>query len=209
MLKKGEKTREHILLCAEKVFSQKGYYQSQISDIAVMAKVAKGTLYQYFTNKENLFTTMIDNYATQWENEVYLDIENFLGTGSAEEYAHAYLSHRLSRTILFFSKNQDRANIILRMSLGLNEGIEQVIRIFEEKVMKAIIHDIELGQKFNHISKRIDSELYGNAILGSILRISYFYFVVKKESYIKRQEETFTNEVISIVENTLKMFHTD
>lgn len=209
MLKKGEKTREHILLCAEKVFSQKGYYQSQISDIAVMAKVAKGTLYQYFTTKENLFTTMIDNYATQWEKEVYLDIENFLGTGSAENYARAYLSHRLSRTILFFSKNQDRANIILRMSLGLNEGIEQVIRIFEEKVMKAIIHDIELGQKFNHISRKIDSELYGNAILGSILRISYFYFVVKKESYIKLQEETFTNEVISIVENTLKMFHTD
>lgn len=207
MLTKGEKTRNHILLCAETVFSQNGYYKSQISDIATIAQIAKGTLYQYFKTKENLFTTLIEDYITEWEKEVYLDVEKFLGTGSAKKYAQTYLKHRLSKTILFFSKNQNRTNIILRMSLGVNEGIEQAIRIFEEKVMKAIIHDIKLGQKFNHISKKIDSELYGNAILGSILRIAYFYFVIKKESYIKLQEKTLTNEIISIVENTLNMYH--
>lgn len=206
MLTKGERTKKHILLCAEKVFSQNGYYQSQISHITATAKVAKGTLYQYFTSKENLFTTLIDNYAKEWEKEINPDMKNFFGPDSAKKYAQAYLAHRLSQTIFFFSQNQDRTNIILRMSLGINEEIEQVISIFEEKVMKAIVHDIELGQKFNHISKKIDSELYGNAILGSILRISYFYFVIKKGSYIKLHEKTLTNEIIYIVENTLKMY---
>lgn len=207
MLTKGEKTRLHILLCAETVFSQNGYYNSQISDIAAMAKIAKGTLYQYFETKEHLFTTLIESYVAEWEKEIYLDVKDFLGPGSGKKYSQAYLSHRLSKTILFFSKNQNRTNIILRMSLGVNEGIEQAISIFEEKVMKAIIHDIKLGQNFNHISKEIDSELYGNAILGSILRIAYFYFVIKKKNYIKLHEQTLTNEIISIVENTLKMYH--
>ncbi len=206
MLKKGEQTREHILECAEKVFSQKGYYESQVSDISEMAHVAKGTVYQYFTNKESLFVSLIEKYVVEWEKAVFLDLKDFTGSGYAKDYARAYLRHRLGNTIGFFAKNQDRANIILRMSPGLNEVIEQVIRIFEEKVMKAITDDIAIGQRFGHISKDLNIEMAGNAILGGVLRISFFYFVIKKESYSKLNEESIADELVKLVENTLNMY---
>jgi AcrR family transcriptional regulator len=206
MLTKGEQTREHILECAEKVFSQKGYYESQVSDISEMAHIAKGTVYQYFKNKETLFVSLIENYALEWEIEIALDLKDFTGSGPAKNYARAYLRHRIAKTIGFFAKNQDRANIILRMSPGLNEVIEQVIRIFEDKVMKAIVDDIAIGQSFKHINSDINIEIAGNAILGAVLRISYFYFVIKKESYSIHDEESFIDEIIKLVENTLNMY---
>jgi len=206
MLKKGEQTRDHILACAEKVFSQKGYYQTQVSDISDMAHVAKGTVYQYFSNKENLFVTLLENYLTSWEKDVELDIKDFMGSGSAKDYAAAYLKHRLAKTVSYFSNNQDRANIILRMSLGLNEVIEQVIRLFEDKVLKSIIEDIKIGQNFGHITKDINIEMTANAILGGVLRISFFYFVLKKESYIIYDHGSFTAEFVKITEKTLGMF---
>lgn len=206
MYKKGEKTRELILKCAEKVFSLKGYYESQVSDISDMAHVAKGTLYQYFTNKEQLFISLIENYVVAWEKEVSLDIKDFFGTDPSENYARAYLRHRLGKTMGFFAANQDRANIILRMSPGLNQVIEQVIRIFEDTVMKAIVDDIKIGQKFGHISNDMNIEMAGNAILGGVLRISYFYFVMKKESYSIHNNESITDEILKLVENTLRMY---
>lgn len=208
MLKKGEQTREKILTCAEKVFSKKGYYEAQVSDISKMAQVAKGTLYQYFITKESLFVTLIEEYVVAWEKEVALSLNDFLGPAPGRDYARAYLRHRLYKTMKFFASNQDRANIVLRMSLGLNEVIEQVIRIFEEKVMKAIIDDIRIGQRFGHISKDLNVELAANAILGGVLRISYFYFVMKKESYSMHDEASFSEEAVKLVENTFNMYNT-
>lgn len=205
MLKKGEKTREHILACAEKVFSQKGYYECQVSDITALAHVAKGTVYQYFKNKESLFISLLENYVSDWEKEIALDLDDFKGSGSAKDYARAYLKHRLGKSVAFFSNNQDRANIILRMSLGLNEEIEQVVRLFENIVLKNIMDDIRIGQAFGHISKDFNVEMAGNAILGSTLRIAYFYFVMKKESYVILDQECFTEETVKLALNTLNM----
>ena len=207
MLKKGEQTREKILDCAEKVFSSKGYYESQVSDISRMAKVAKGTVYQYFTNKESLFVTLIEEYVSAWEKEVELDLQNFVGADLGRTYADAYLRHRISKTIRFFLVNQDRTNIILRMSLGLNDVIEQVVRIFEDKVLKTIVDDIKVGQKFGHIGKNMDVELTANSILGAFMRGAYYYFVLRKESYLKYSEESFTDEVCRLVQYTLNMYH--
>jgi len=209
MLKKGEQTREHILECAEKIFSRKGYYEAQVSDISKMACIAKGTVYQYFKNKESLFVSLIEKYVVEWENKVSLDLNDFKGDGSPTDYARAYLRHRLQKTMAFFSENQDRANIILRMSVGLNDVIEHVIRIFEDKVMKAIVDDMKIGQDFGHIDKKMNIELAGNAILGGVLRISYFYFVIKKESYSIHDSESITNEIVKLVENTLNMYRPD
>lgn len=206
MLKKGEQTRDLILECAEKIFSQKGYYETQVSDISDMAHVAKGTVYQYFKNKESLFVSLIENYVIEWEKEVALELKDFLGSSPAKDYAKAYLRHRLGKTMDFFAKNQDRANIILRMSPGLNDVIEQVIRIFEDKVMKAIVEDLKIGQSFGHISKDLNTELAGNIVLGGVLRISFFYFVLKKESYSIHNEDSFTDEIVKLVENTLNMY---
>lgn len=209
MLKKGEQTREHILDCAEKIFSHRGYYESQVSEISKLARIAKGTVYQYFTNKESLFVSLIEKYVVEWERKITLNLNDFKGNGPATEYARAYLRHRLLKTMAFFDENQDRANIVLRMSTGLNEVIEQVIKIFEDTVMKTIVDDIKIGQQFGHISKNLNIELAGNAILGGVLRISYFYFVVKKESYSIHDRESFTDEIVKLVENILNMYQPD
>jgi len=43
-----------ILTAAEKVFSEKGYSACTMNDVAAEAELAKGTLYLYFENKEDL-----------------------------------------------------------------------------------------------------------------------------------------------------------
>ncbi len=206
MLKKGEQTRRHILYCAEKVFSQKGYYLAQVSDISNMAQVAKGTIYQYFKNKESLFISLIEKYVNEWEKEVELNLNDFFGDGRPRDYAKAYIRHRLEKTVAFFVKNEDRTNIALRMGMGVNEVIEQVVHLFEEKVMRTIMDDIKMGQKFGHIKKDFNVELTANAILGGIMRLAYFYFVLKRESYSKYNIDSFSDQIVKLVENILIMF---
>lgn len=47
--------RGEILEAATKVFAEKGYDGTRMSDIAEQAGITKGTIYLYFTNKEDVF----------------------------------------------------------------------------------------------------------------------------------------------------------
>lgn len=54
-----EARRQAILAAAEAVFSQKGFQPATVEDVAERAELAVGTLYLYFSSKEELFVSMI------------------------------------------------------------------------------------------------------------------------------------------------------
>jgi TetR/AcrR family fatty acid metabolism transcriptional regulator len=52
--------RKEILQSAEKVFAEKGFFQTTMNEIADVAEFGTGTLYKYFKSKEELYFTLID-----------------------------------------------------------------------------------------------------------------------------------------------------
>lgn len=52
--------RDAILRAATKVFAQRGFFQSQVADVARVAGVAAGTVYLYFEGKDDLLVSIFD-----------------------------------------------------------------------------------------------------------------------------------------------------
>ncbi|MGO6906759.1 TetR/AcrR family transcriptional regulator, partial [Rhizobium ruizarguesonis] len=52
--------RQQILAGAKRVFMKMGFDAASMNDVTREAGVSKGTLYVYFTNKEELFSAMIE-----------------------------------------------------------------------------------------------------------------------------------------------------
>ena len=50
--------RQRIINGAIAVFSRKGFYKATIEEIAEQADVGKGTVYEYFSSKKELFQEM-------------------------------------------------------------------------------------------------------------------------------------------------------
>ena len=59
--RKTQDKRERILDAAMKVISEKGYVAATIEMIAEQAGVSKGSVYRYYSSKENLVTELIDS----------------------------------------------------------------------------------------------------------------------------------------------------
>ena len=81
-MKKSEITKKKILEAAKHQFSQKGLYGARIDEIAAEAQINKRMLYEYYGNKETLYTFVLE--------AVYQDLnqeENliFSGNGDYEE----------------------------------------------------------------------------------------------------------------------------
>jgi TetR/AcrR family transcriptional regulator len=62
--------RQEILRIAREVFSEKSFYQATLEEIAEKAEFAKGTIYGYFSSKEDLFETLITEELDLMENGI-------------------------------------------------------------------------------------------------------------------------------------------
>ena len=61
--KEPEARKQEILETAMKLFAEKGYEKTSISDIAKEIGVAQGLCYRYFPSKDILFQTAVNEYA--------------------------------------------------------------------------------------------------------------------------------------------------
>jgi len=65
-----EQKREDILDAAIRVFAEKGFHSSRISDIAREAGVAEGTIYLYFRNKDDLLLSVFSKRVGDFVEDV-------------------------------------------------------------------------------------------------------------------------------------------
>ncbi|WP_078411049.1 TetR/AcrR family transcriptional regulator [Priestia abyssalis] len=59
-----------IIETAMKLFSQKGYHSTSIQEIAENSGIAKGSIYNYFSSKEDLFMSIFKHYHERLFNKV-------------------------------------------------------------------------------------------------------------------------------------------
>jgi len=68
--------RREILAAAENVFSARGYAAARVEEVAAAARVAKGSVYNYFKNKQDLFTQVFDEAMASDEARVEAILES-------------------------------------------------------------------------------------------------------------------------------------
>ncbi|MDY6822630.1 MAG: TetR/AcrR family transcriptional regulator [Thermodesulfobacteriota bacterium] len=84
--------RDLIVQAAATVFAEKGFSSTLMADIARSADIGKGTIYEYFRSKDDLFLAVFD-YFVQKINQAGVNVTT-LGLGSAADRLNA-----LSRSI--------------------------------------------------------------------------------------------------------------
>lgn len=62
--------REEIVKAAIRLFGRKGFEATRAEDIAVAARIAKGTVYLYFKNKEAIYTAAVTQAVKDLQTEI-------------------------------------------------------------------------------------------------------------------------------------------
>ena len=83
IIKQKTKRKDQIIEAAAQIFSQKGYSGAIMADIAIQANIGKGTIYEYFKSKEDLFFAVFEWFQKKTENAAVVGI-SALGAGAAD-----------------------------------------------------------------------------------------------------------------------------
>jgi len=182
-----------IIEAATKVFAKKGFYQSKISEIAKEAKVADGTIYIYFENKDDILISL-------FEEQMKAVIDNMEVQISGIDDPAKKLERFASTHLDLIEKNQDMAEIIqveLRQSGKFmkeykNEKFIQYLNIIEDIISE--------GQKEGIFRKDVIPKVAKRAFFGALDEVSRFWVLSTRRQYdirtvAKQISEYFLNGI--------------
>jgi TetR/AcrR family fatty acid metabolism transcriptional regulator len=172
----GAAKRDRILRSAIKIFSQKGFFNSKISEIARLAGVADGTIYLYFKNKDDLLISLFEEKM----GEVVSDVRARVAEGG----------DALSRLEVFIRNHMGllvrEAGLIEVIQVELrqsNKFMKEYVPVKFLEYLDIISGILEDGKKEGVFRQDLNVTLARRAIFGALDEISLAYVLSRKRKY--------------------------
>jgi len=156
-----KKIKKKIIHSALDVFSNKGYHEAKVSEIAKKVGMGKGTLYEYFKSKGEIFSACIDLIFSDVDKMVMKNInKNDSPSIKLKKVLEGYKK-------VFFSYPRHYFNVIIEF---WNEGIREknfinlknIYREFSDKIKEIVLEGIIRGE-FN---KDINPKTVASTVLA-------------------------------------------
>jgi len=187
-------TKISLIESAIRIFQQKGFQMTRVSDIVSDAGVAQGTFYNYFKSKEEIFKDICNEFIEQIQHKFIERTEHMFDGDNSEEVIQNL--HQVTRDLFqIYNENLDVAELLFREGIG-NGGIfkeiyEGMLALFleliEEQVEKAIdrgfiqIEDAEIGSVF---------------LFGLFERSLLYFMLIKKNTDLEKLERVMVDFVL-------------
>ena len=81
-----EERREQIIDAAVTCFSEKGYHEASMDDIAVTANLSKGSLYWHFKGKRELFQGLVERWLQEFTESLGTTLEQAATAGEKQYF---------------------------------------------------------------------------------------------------------------------------
>lgn len=157
------KEREkNILEAARQVFGDHGFYQTKIQDIADEAGIGKGTVYEYFESKQDLFCRMVRHSLALYTQRV----REITSKGDFLTRLRGYVN--MNRQVVVNSGGLMDL-FLSNGSLGEDEELRrEIMEVFHEakkKLIAMIAEVLILGQREGRIAEGIDTDIAAEMFL--------------------------------------------
>jgi len=186
---KKQKKREKIIDAAAELFSHKSYHEVMMEDVARLISVAKGTVYNYFTSKEELYFSIMQLRMEKLISSLKEKIES-------EENSLDSLRSFTTHLYMFMMKYQNFFLIYQKGSLNNDNILSDDLAALEKQLVD-IITGIVVRGKAESVFRSVDEKFAVSLILGSI------YGAVQKGIENKTGDENRKNEGEKVFEFVL------
>lgn len=186
--------KKRIMEAASLLFAKMHYHEVMVDEVAKIAEIAKGTVYNYFSSKEQLYFAIMKEKLQKLTSSLKDEIEHELNSIDAlETFIHYLYSFMVSNSEFFFIYQKDN----LKAS---NEFCEEVAHL--EGELKSILIEIVRNGKDENLFRSVDEKFAVELILGSI-------FGAVQEGIDHGSQSYKINEAAEFILNGLTSIYSD
>jgi TetR/AcrR family fatty acid metabolism transcriptional regulator len=176
MKNKSNEKYYRIINAATKIFAKKGFFQAKVSEIAKEAKVADGTIYLYFENKDSILISLFEEQMKRVLDDMREGISK--ETDAVKKIERFALNH-----LKLIEQNKDVAEII---QVELRQSSKFMKEYKNEKFAEYLnlIGDIiQEGQEKGIFKKDIIPGIAKRAFFGALDEMSRFWVLSSRRKY--------------------------
>ncbi|MFQ5641624.1 MAG: TetR/AcrR family transcriptional regulator [bacterium] len=171
MAQKNDK-RNRILKSAIKIFAQKGFYKTKVSEIAKGARIADGTIYLYFKNKDEILISIFEEEMGHFITEAGQRLERAtLVADKLRIFIHTHLD--------FVRKNPSLAQVFQLELRQSNRFIKEYTGTKLKEYLNLVGDLIAEGQKQGVFRSDIHPGLMKRAVFGALDEIATHWILLK------------------------------
>ena len=186
--------RIQILDGAARVFAQDGYEGASMSRIAAEASVSKGTLYNYFTCKAELFADYVQRDCTRLLTQIFDDLDY----ARAAEETLAQIGRRMIAMLV-----SEAALVMHRMVVAEAEKFPELACSFYQAGPARAVENLAAYLRHLNAEGRLDVP---DAVFGA----EQFFALIQTRVYMKRQlrlaEMPSPAQIDHVVESAVRLF---
>lgn len=183
---KKDEIKEKLEAAALNIFSENGYMNAKIADIASKAGVSVGNLYRYYKNKDELFYTIVPrDFTESFKNKLYEKIILARHKGLAG-YKENELNKLLTNEFYgFLLENKERFIILIEHGQGTEySGFKEELINY---LIKIFMDNLTLFQKSESIMQRN---------LKTVLKIVYTNLINMFVEALKQPTQDFQKKFL-------------
>jgi len=179
---KGEKRKQQIIDTAKNMFITRGFQSTHIGQVCEELDIARGTVYQYFSNKKEILYAILETVAETVEDILDPDdLKEFLRMKPDNETIGKFIDNRIYSCLSVFSAEPIVIRLIYRDIIGIDEEVSEKVSEFLEKITTIISKEIEVLRN-NHIFKsEIEADIAASMLVGGVMMIVYQYSSKSKD----------------------------
>lgn len=170
---KADVRRAQILDVAKDVFASRGYRSANVADICAAARIGRGTLYQYFDNKQDVLLALMEDLAARVKRvlEERPKLANLkVARGAPVALIRDFCQKRLRELLDAVFVDEPTLRLILREARGLDGAVDRVIAMIDDLVGGACEDDLRLAQKAGML-RAGDPRLMARYLLGGVEKL--------------------------------------
>ena len=136
-------TRSEILEAAAALFRAQGYTDTNLGDIAGYVGIGRTTLYEYFSDKEDILASLVEETVPEVVAEI---LEGLPPTLRARER----LAELIQRGLAFVSTDENLGSMLMRETPRLSNEAQRRVRSahrpLEQEIVRVVAAGIDAGE---------------------------------------------------------------
>ena len=120
---KGERRKQQIINTAKDMFINEGFQSTHIGQVCEKLNIARGTVYQYFSNKKEILYAILDSVIEEIEDILDPDdLTEFLGHNDDPLKIKKFIHKRISGTMSVLVNEPIVIKLIFQRHSGYRRG---------------------------------------------------------------------------------------
>jgi len=173
---KGERRKQQIIDTAKEMFIEKGFQSTHIGQVCEKLNIARGTVYQYFSNKKEILyailTSVVDKIDDIMDPD---DLQDFMSSGNDRSLVIKLINKRISDSISVLLGEPIVIKLIFKEVVGIDMDVINTVNRYVGQIEKIIAREISEIKKLGMFRQDVDPDITSSMIIGAVMVIVYEY----------------------------------